>query len=620
MFHALVMMHVAMGALLGTPDVEITVLPGAGDVVRADTVAPFLVVLQNNDQDRAGRVTVTLESPYSPVKVQASKPLDLPPLSRKAVFLYVPIPESPPPLFQVTYTGARGRRVASISQQLRALPAATPVVAGLSELPLGLPPAETDTGEAIYQRAFLRPEQLPDRAAGLEMYDAIIVTPPPQVSLSTEQVIALREWVATGGTLIIDASARSDAARLETFRAMLPLDPQAQQEVTLDEIGGQVTVAGGAVQFGEVLHESGGHPLIVRGSLGLGSITCLAVSPGDPLVRRWFEQVDLWHELLADVLPRARTQGAINDASLGGQKQELAALVKEEQQAGLRLGLVLLLTVLYAIAVGPGDYYLVKWLGRPKLTWITFPAMVAVFTIAASVGARMWIGGEMASDYVQRLLILPDERTAMRYDLMSLFAPGGKDYRLQCETGAPLQAIRPSAIADTDVMVDQGDNAWIQFIPIWQRRVFGAESVTSDYPDIAVTLTRQDGVLTATITNGSNIVLRNNTISHGARSWRVPGNAIQPGASVSVQLAQGSGGVEGAGGTVAGGVWARNSADRFWAHGRRFNMAGALRRGAVLFQSDDAGTAPCPLIVDGVKRTEKGSRVIQVLTYEGQRS
>jgi len=53
-----------------------------------------------------------------------------------------------------------------------------------------------------------------------------------------------------------------------------------------------------------------------------------------------------------------------------------------------------------------------------------------------------------------------------------------------------------------------------------------------------------------------------------------------------------------------------------WAEGREFDIRDALRRGAFVFYARNAGTAPCPLEIDGYRSHTAGERALLIVTYE----
>lgn len=603
-------------AALAAEDPAITVWAGAGGYVREDCIAPVYVDLVNDADPLDGYVSVRFSSLGSATG-EATRPIELPRNSHKNLFLYVPNMGRSPDQITVTYHDRRGRRINSVQEKLRTVPPWLPVVAGINTLPGGLPPHQTDKGEPLYSRLFVDTKRLPDDGLGLEMFDAIIMTPPPGTELRRQQVDALYTWVLRGGTLIVDASERSDAFTQGALTAILPFVPERIQSLELSALGTEETITEGPLQHdAEVLLESDGRPLVVRRNCGLGSITAFAIAPDAVGMKRWDGRTGLWEEILRGV----RIAGKPRDMNLTEVPEEsrrttLMNNVRTEQQTGLRLGLVLVLTLVYALVVGPGDYLFVKWLGKPKMTWVTFPAIVVVFTAAAWWGAKAWVGGDMASQHMRRTVVFPELGTATQYDLMGLFVPAGRRYAVQHQDGIPLQEVRSTLGTGEGGTYDVDSGILEQRIPIWKSRIYDATVELESYPqvDVLVDSTQQPRVVT--ISNQSDRTLRQNSIAYRGRVWQIP-SAIAPGEKLKHPLNPSEG--------RSRASFANRSPllhglaitpDEHWAHARQFDYNDAIQRGAYIFTSEDAGTTVNPLVVDGDPRPEPGREMLQVVTY-----
>ena len=68
------------------------------------------------------------------------------------------------------------------------------------------------------------------------------------------------------------------------------------------------------------------------------------------------------------------------------QQSDLERLLLPDSVSGLPLGTVSLVLVLFLLAIGPGDYFLLGWLKRRRWTWILFPVVSLLFT-----GFTMWL-------------------------------------------------------------------------------------------------------------------------------------------------------------------------------------------------------------------------------------
>ncbi len=603
-------------------EVKITVLAGAGGYVRTHAMTAVQVLLENDETDRDGRVAVAFAG-MGGASVRATRALALPPGSRKSLFLYLPTPSLADQII-VRYETPRGRKISELKEPIRPLSCDVPVLGVVGISPGGLPPDE-DGDRKRYRRLMPQPDQLPTRHEGLEMYDAMLIAPLPPIPISRDRTLALRDWVLRGGSLVLDVSRRTQALSQGVFVEMLPFFPLAGQQGVLDVFGQEVLFTTGKVRQGEVLLESNGHPLVVRRSYGLGTVTCFAFDPSLPAFARWPGREAVWQEALSGLhlaAPRKTEEDAFA-AGVGFAQQQvaqaLAKLVFHAPGTGVRLRLVLLLTGLYALIVGPGDYFLVKRLGKPNLTWVTFPAIVTLFTVGAYVGAKNWIGGETHASNTRRTLILPDRGLALRYDVAGLFVSAGRDYRIREANGALLRHIGEAYGVSDRLEMDQDSGVLTHRIPIWTHRVYGISQTTTAFPRIDLRLAHEDGMPVATVTNNSDLTLRRNQIAYGDSLWDVGATEIKPGESVSVRLDPAQRAHTGILSGRRGPTGILSGLSRFTDYPvtliREFDARPALQRGGVLFLCRDAGEVTCPLIVDGTARPESGEHLIQVLTF-----
>jgi hypothetical protein len=97
----------------------------------------------------------------------------------------------------------------------------------------------------------------------------------------------------------------------------------------------------------------------------------------------------------------------------------------------LSISWVILLLVALAILLGPGDYIILKRLGRLPLTWVTCTFWIVVFTVFAYYGVQYLRSGDLEMRVVSILDGIENEKKVWSTNYCGLFAPRSAEYRLK---------------------------------------------------------------------------------------------------------------------------------------------------------------------------------------------
>lgn len=246
---------------------------------------------------------------------------------------------------------------------------------------------------------------LPTRIAG-----AAADAPSVFQQLSPAQSAALADWVRQGGQLILSVT-EAEAYRDGRLAAWLPLEFVG--ELTLQQFSSLESYAGKGIALRAVgrrrvprlkslpssqapVRELGGAPIVALYPLGFGRVSVVLIDleqpplsdwAGLPLVlRRLTGLVDRLSERPAN-LGSGRRLSQVGVRDLATQWHQTQEDFPEIRRPGTWS--VLLLILLVVLCIGPLDYFLLhRVLKRPEWTWITFPLLVAGFSL---LGAR-WAG------------------------------------------------------------------------------------------------------------------------------------------------------------------------------------------------------------------------------------
>lgn len=359
----------------------------------------------------------------------------------------------------------------------------TRLLGGVAKSFGGLPTFPQPKGgpqETQPQVARIAPEQFPDSPIALEGLDALYLTSEKALELKAPQVAALAAWVHGGGQLIFAADQAQDVASTPWLRNLLPADygeiltnrvqtalqnwvraglrPEAAGDLG-DSIGGgpggfgprnfASTVGYGTLApdpgfetaemalfrlnpaDGEVTLAAGGVPLMVTGKRGRGLVTAFAFSPEREPFRSWKHRSWFWAKLarIPGEVFEQPTQNYYGGWSMDG---VIGAMIDTRQVRKLPVEWLLLLLLVYLVVIGPFDHFVLKKLNRQMLTWITFPAYVAIFSLLIYYLGYRLRAGETEWNELQIVDVLPrQEKAELRgRTFATLYSSSNARYRL----------------------------------------------------------------------------------------------------------------------------------------------------------------------------------------------
>lgn len=457
---------------------------------RSNQWLPVRVSVENNGDPITGRMVIRPETSGSGLPNTFSTPVDLPSGSSQVITLYI-----------TAYTNARNIRVEILDDTDRVIASEETVlrsiaptdrlfvvvsqVAGGSVVNL----AAVNSGGNSAVQANWTINSLPERAVTMGAVDALLFDDIDTGTLSPAQRTAIRDWVISGGHLIVagGASWQSTAAGLEDLLPLIPDDSQTATDLeALLRFAGDYTtsydqdfvIATGDVRGDAdvLVSNSDDLPLMVRRMLGNGTIDYLSVDPNAQPLRDWQNLSDLWLTTLAsvDVQP-SWSQGFTNWQS---------AINAVEILPGLELlpSIFLLLAFLvgYVALVGPLNYFILNRLNRLDWAWITIPILIVVFSVVAR-GIGISLRGNQAT--LSRISIVqswPDSDVAQVDQLIGLLAPRRANYSLGVEDERLLRPI-PDDAFDFGVLNDRS----LSNVNIVQNETFEAVDFPLDSGFIA---------------------------------------------------------------------------------------------------------------------------------------
>jgi hypothetical protein len=240
-------------------------------------------------------------------------------------------------------------------------------------------------------------------------------------------------------------------------------------------------VAAGELRQGTVLVGSGEIPLIVEAPRGRGRVTALLFSPEREPVRSWKNLPVLWAKL-AGVPGELYATKNVN--AQGGWSSDgiFGAMIDSRQVHKLPVGWLLLLLLIYLVVIGPLDQYWLKRIGKPMLTWITFPGYVVLFSLVIYLIGYKLRAGESEWNELHVVDILANgsgaELRGRTYS--SVYSPSNQRYLLESQQKYATLRGEFAGLwgggADTGekaTILQSGDSFKAEiFVPVWTSELF----------------------------------------------------------------------------------------------------------------------------------------------------
>jgi hypothetical protein len=314
---------------------------------------------------------------------------------------------------------------------------------------------------------------LPDRWFGYEGVDVAVITTSNDtfvaelLDMDKARREAVLEWVQRGGRLVLSVGRNQPSVakwlekmplvdgvfRSKLTRPSLPnlqmwcgADPRQKQplrnvEITCVQPGPNMH---GLVYEAPAAGDVQTRPVLWQSSCGLGRVLLVAFDLDAPPFSTWDGQSAFWKKLHEEIAPRIPAGDANLSAGSLVEDSELAADLKRELESFqdvpvISFGWVALLILFYIALVGPLDYLLLKKVfKRLELTWITFPVLVLLVSVAAYATASYFKGDDLRINKIDLLDIdLHSPGRIYGHSWFTLFSPRVRNYTIGLEPAVP---------------------------------------------------------------------------------------------------------------------------------------------------------------------------------------
>lgn len=248
-------------------------------------------------------------------------------------------------------------------------------------------------------------EDLPLDYVSYDCLDALVLGDAPLGQISESQARAIKNWLASGGFLIVTGGADFAGLRASGLDSLLPVNTNGASTtaslVELTTAYGRfessepaLVMSATARQGARTLLGSPDRVIVGEKDYGSGTVRFVAINPKLNPYRGWGAAKDLWTDLLipaAEAVPGQRNW--FTRGRRGGRSdiQDFLFSLAEIKPPSAKYFILFLLA--YVFTVGPLNYLALRWMKKLDWAWVTIPAVVILFTVTSVVVAQVRRGG-----------------------------------------------------------------------------------------------------------------------------------------------------------------------------------------------------------------------------------
>jgi len=366
--------------------------------------------------------------------------------------------------------------------------------------------------------AHMQLDTFPDDPIALSGLHALYLNSARAINLRTEQTAALSTWVLGGGHLILAVDQPGDVTSTPWLSSLVrgqfgPVQNSAAGQALhrWAEAGGYSAVGSPDAAFaagqlataevrlaeGETLFELDSRPVAAEANRGLGQVSVLGFNPEREPFKSWTNRAWFWARLAKVPAawfgkePRQQRYGQMHIDGVYG------AMLDSRQVSKLPIVWLLLLLAAYLVIIGPVDRIWLKRINKQMLTWLTFPAYVAIFSLLIYFIGYKLRAGQLELNELHIVDVLPGQQEVLRgRSYVSIYSPLNDDYRLggsfeqggiRSEYGG---AFRGNMASSLRVQRAPGQLEASARVPIWTSRLLCSEWLAPANGGVTAALTK----------------------------------------------------------------------------------------------------------------------------------
>lgn len=480
-------------ALAQDSRIRLSVEAGFESRFRDNDWMPVHVRVENDGDDVIGSLVVRPETSGEGVPNTFRVPVNLAGGARQMVPLYMTARGFASQI-RVELIDSDGVVIASQPAALRALAPEDRLYVVLSSTPSGLLDLTGATFAREAAQANWLIEDLPDRPEAMYAVDLMLINDIDTSGITPAQRAALRDWVSQGGHLVVAGGSNWQATDLGVVD-LLPLEPArsisvnslaplvdwlalppVQADILASDAGIVVTVGDLKPGAQTLVSLDDGTPLIVRHTLGAGTVDFIAADPNAQPLRSWGRLPDLWIALQTTRAPQPGWSNGFSNWEQAIRASEILPGVDTLPDALPLLGFL----ALYIVLIGPLNYVILRRIDHLEWAWVTIPVCIIAFTAAAWALGYSLRGNDAILNRLAIVQSWPDADRARQDALTGVFSPRRTAYTLTAESGS---ALRPAPLSpQTGSLLTRSAAANVNIV---QGQQFAAQDFSVDASFVA---------------------------------------------------------------------------------------------------------------------------------------
>lgn len=384
----------------------------------------------------------------------------------------------------------------------------------------------------------IKEQDLPNDAKGFEVFDVLVINDYHVANLSSKKQQALKNWVRSGGHLMIGSNPAlkeqlGDVVDLSLLtitnqKIFEKLNFLTTKTDKLPSFKNVEIMTGDVNDKAKVLYTDHSLPVVINKGFGLGEVTQFAFNIGSATLTNWEPYSAWWEEVLRTTVDKDKN-GPPQRFQVEQMYSQLRNIAEAFPSSFLPLTALIVLFIVYLLFLVPGLYLILKRLDKREYSWWIIPSVALLSSmIIFAVGAKDRITGSQLNDV--SVLTIDDTGMASGYGVVSVLTNSGGDYSFTVKPSEfksfPMSSRQNSPEATTFdyAMVENGqEQTKITFndVEYWSIRSFIGDIYATQIGMLTPQLKIENNKLIGTITSSLQFDLNEAYLLSGNMSYEL---------------------------------------------------------------------------------------------------